>query len=352
MYQLIHITQGIKYFLSSIKQKIKGPKKYKGTAKDICKAIVKNCWNGRYFQTSTHHYQEFWARDFGYSAKSLVKLGYREEVRKTLAYALDKYSKTGIRTTITRKGVPFSFPNLYSPDSVALFFHALRVAKDEELIEKYESFLQSEIDAFAHIVLQDGTVRRHAQFSGMRDYAQRDSSCYDHCMAILLARESKALGFKFQYTEKELVKKLEEYWVGYYRDDRRSFDITGDANALPYWLRVGKDFKRTLKNIQEQNLDKPFPLAYSSKSQKMIGAGVFVPDWENYYFWPFLGFIWMKAVKKYKPGLVKQYKKEYAAIIEKYGTLYEVYTPRRKPYRSFFYHADEGMLWAAMYLTM
>jgi len=58
----------------------------------------------------------------------------------------------------------------------------------------------------------------------------------------------------------------------------------------------------------------------------------------------------MHAMKKYDN--VKKYKQDYADAIKKYGTLYETYHPNSKPYSSLFYHADEGMLWAAMYLTL
>ncbi len=350
MYTPIHILQGTRYFLESLKQKIQGPTKYKGNAEEICRQIVKNCWNGRYFQASTHHYKEFWTRDFGYCAESLAKLGYLDEIRKTLAYALEKFSKTGIKTTITRGGRPFSFPNVYSPDSSALLVYALRVANDKELVEKYEEFLQQEIEKFEKIVLKNGRVQ-DAQFSGMRDYAKRKSSCYDHCMAILMAREAKKLGFAFGYTEKELTKTLDEYWAGYYKDDRTTKEPSGDANTLPYWLSVGKNFSDALKTIRKNKLDEPMPLAYSRKPQKMIGAEVFVPNWENNSIWPLQGFLWIQAAKKHSLRLARKYKLTYAKIIEKYGTLYEVYTGD-KPYKSLFYHADEGMLWAANYLTL
>jgi hypothetical protein len=353
MYNPVHVIQGIRYFFQSIKQEFTGPTKYRGNAEDICRQIVEACWNGKYFQTSTHHYKEFWVRDFGYCVESLVKLGYREEVRKTLYYALEKFQKTGIKTTITRGGTPFSFPDIYSPDSVALTVHALRATKDEDLIEKYEEFVQGEIDAFANIVLQDGMVRRHAHFSGMRDYARHDSSCYTHCMAILLAREAKNMGFKFPYTEKELVKKLDAYWKGYYRDDKSNPEASGDANTLPYWLGIGKDFKSSLQTMQKLGLDQPIPLSYSSKPHPhMLPIEIFVPGWQHDSIWPFLGFLWMRAAKKYDGELLKQYKKMYAEVIKQHGTLYEVYTLHKQPYRSLFYHADEGMLWAAMYLTL
>ncbi len=352
MYHPIHLAQGVKYFWQSLKQKINGPKKYKGTAQQICKQIVQACWNGKYFQTSTHHYKEFWARDFGYCAESLIKLGYRKEVTKTLHYALEKYQETGIKTTITTKGTPFSFPDIYSPDSVALMIHAVRVLNDKKLMKKYKRFLQAEIEAFASIVLLDGKVRRHVHFSGMRDYARHDSSCYTHCMAILIARDAKELGLKFPYTEKYLVKHLDDYWKGYYRDDRTNPEASGDANTLPYWLGVGKDFNKSLTVIQKHGLDNPFPLSYSPKPHThMIPIEILVPGWQHDAIWPFLGFLWMQAVKKYNPELLKTYKQQYDETIKHHGTLFEVYTISKKPYKSIFYHADEGMLWAAIYLT-
>ena len=104
--------------------------------------------------------------------------------------------------------------------------------------------------------------------------------------------------------------------------------------------------------MRNHKLDLPFPLAYTSTPQKMILASIFVPNWENYTLWPFLGFTWMHAVKKHNPKLAQQYKQSYAQIIEDKRTLYEVYNVDGSPYTSLFYHADEGMLWAANFLTL
>lgn len=354
MLTLTHILQGLRYFTTSLAQKINGPRKYFGTATKICQQIVDACWNGRYFQTSTHHYREFWARDFGYCAKHLVSLGYREKVLSTLDYALSRYQKTGIKTTISRGGWPFSFPNIYAPDSVALIFHALRVSNATKLVRKYHLFLQRELDLFAATVLEEGRVKRGAHFGGMRDYARHDSSCYNHCMSILLAREAHALGLDFAYTEHELVETLDEYWMGNaYRDDRRITQASGDANTLPYWLGVGKQFSHSHATLRKNGLDTPLPLAYAHhKETHMIPTEFFVPNWQHHTIWPFLGLLYCHAAKQYDPALAKHYKQAYAAHIETYRTLYEVLNPDGTPYTSAFYHADEGLLWAAMYLTL
>ena len=354
MYHPFHAIQAIRYFAASLKQKREGPTRYKGNAEQICKQIVKACWNGQYFQTSTCHYKEFWARDFGYTADSLIKLGYKKEVLQTLVYAIEKYSNADkITTTISREGTPFSFPNIYSPDSVALFIHTLRHAP--ELVKHQRQFLQEEITKFANKVLDDaGRVKRNVHYSEMRDYARHDSSCYNQCMAVLIAQNARKMGFEFAYTEKELIKALDEYWVGtHYRDDRKIWEASGDANTFPYWIGKGKNFKLSLKAMQANTLDVPFPLAYSSKQHAhMINAEIFVPGWQNDTIWPILGLTFMQVVKNYNRKLAMMYKKEYAKIIEKYGTLYEVYHLDKEPYKSFFYHADEGMIWAANFLTI
>lgn len=348
MYRPIHLARGLSYFRQSITQKINGPTRYAGNAKQICAQIVDTCWNGTYFQTSTHHYQEFWSRDFGYCAEHLLKLGYQQEVQKTLRYALKHYKKTGITTTITNN-TPWSFPQVTSPDSIALFFHALRASRTD--LASSERFLQKEAARFADTVLENGRVKRHTHFSSMRDYAKRDSSCYDHCMSILMAREARKLNLDFPYTEKELTKTLNEYWTGtHYRDDRSTNAASGDANTLPYWLGAGKHFSKALATIQRKKYDQPLPLKYGNKTE-VLGAEFLVPGWQRDIIWPFLGFPWIHAVKQHKPALAKTYRKQYANIIEQHGTLYEIYD-KKKPYKSLFYHADEGMLWAAIYLTL
>lgn len=349
-----HAIQALRYLSSSIQQKIRGPKRYPGNAEKICKQIIEDCWNGRYYETSTHHYREFWARDFGYCAEHLVTLGHKNRALATLDYALSHYAKTGIKTTISRNGKPFSFPNVYSPDSVALLFHALRVAHATKLAQEYRDFLQHELTTYANTVLENGRVKRHTHFSGMRDHARHDSSCYNHCMSILLAREARQLGFDFPYNEHELTKNLEEYWTGtHYKDDRANKEASGDANALPSWMGIKKHFNKSLKTIQEHQLDTPVPLAYSSHQRThMLGTEWLVPGWQHHTLWPFLGLLWSHAAKKNNPALAQRYKKQYAELIERDGTLYEVYKPDGNPYQSLFYHADEGMLWASMWLTL
>jgi hypothetical protein len=64
--------------------------------------------------------------------------------------------------------------------------------------------------------------------------------------------------------------------------------------------------------------------------------------------WPHLGLMYAQVAKKC--GLHDIYKEACNAvfdIIRRDQNVLEVYSPKSRPYRSLFYHADEGMLWGS-----
>ena len=348
----------------SVSVRLNGFKKYDGNAEQICSQIVKDCWNGRYFQVSNGHYCEFYSRDFGICVDSLLKLGYKKEVRKTLEYALNIYSKhNGIYVAISPKGFPFNFPDVYSPDSVALFFRSLRVSSCNDLIKKYKDFLNNEVKRFYDAVLDKNTglVKRKTHFSGMRDYFIRDSSCYDNIMVALLNDELKKIKILDNPLEDYDCKKIikDNFWAGsYFLDDLSgSKHITGDANVFPFWTGVFNDgnmLKSTINKIRSSGLDSPFPIKYISGKSKenTIFIEFLVPDWEKNNVWPMMGPLFIQLVKSIDKEKAKEYIMSYTKIIEKYHNYLEIYTVDSKPYKSLFYCADESLLWAANYLTL
>src|SRR3989338_3853604 len=155
---LEYATHGPRIFLSSFKTRI-APQKYTGNADQICKQIVKDCWNGRYFQTSPSNFPQFWTRDFGWCTHSLLQLKYGAEVQQTLRYALNRFKKyKKITTTITPLGKPFDFPTP-AVDSLPWLIHSLRLAKFP--YHSYKPFLNWEIQKFftRFIDLKTGLVK-------------------------------------------------------------------------------------------------------------------------------------------------------------------------------------------------
>ncbi|MBW2992592.1 hypothetical protein KY345_05230 [Candidatus Woesearchaeota archaeon] len=362
MLKLIYISEGLRMFRRSIKVRLKGTKKYKGNAEQICRQIVKDCWNGRYFQVSTGHFCEFYIRDFGWCIDSLLKLGYQEEVAKTLDYALNIYSKHGkITTTISPKGIPFNFPDRYAPDSLAFMIYSLSASNAKDLVKKYHLFLNKEIERFSNTVIgPDGLVKKNIHFSSMKDHAIRNSSCYDNVMAASLSKNLSKLGlnnpFK-KYNYKKLI--IENLWNGrYFLDDCSGKDyVAGDANVFPFHMGIIEDknkLKSCIEALRKNNLDKPVPLKYNKKEAniKLIAIDFLSSNYETESAWTHMGPLYVSLVKKIDKKLAEEYITKYTELIEKYRNFLEGFIPNGKPFKSPFYYADEGMLWAANYLTL
>lgn len=363
MLRLIHLSEGLRYFRRSLKRKISGPKQYTGNARQICKSIIDDCWNGRYFRNSVGNYSEFWTRDFGFCVDALLKRGHKKRVLKTLEYALSHYVKHGgITAAISPKGSCFNFPDVYSPDSVAYFFRSLHVSGAKDLIRKNRDFLNKEIARFFREVInpKKGLVKRNKHFSGMRDYAVRDCSCYDTVMAAVLADSLKRIKIldnplaKFDY--RKIIK--QNFWTGsYFLDDLSGRRIvTGDANIFPFLLGVFDDkqmLSSVLRVLQKKGMDKPLPLKYVSdgSSEKYIWLEFLVPGWERDCVWPHMGLLYVQLLAQVDTQKAAACRKAYERIILRDKTLFELYSSSLQPYKSLFYMADEGMLWCANFLA-
>ena len=292
-------------------------------------------------------------RDFGMSVGALLRMGKKEQVRATLEYALSRFKNRGVNTTITRQGLCFSFPNLYSPDSVAWLFNSLAQLGDKKLVREHEQFLISAAEEFAHRVIgADGKVAK-GRFSGMRDYIVREQSCYDCAMAGLMKKSLDSLGIGNPLRSWNSKKALMEYWTGtHFKPDLGSArHVTGDANLAPFLLDLPKSMMKKAFAMLEHDLSQPLPLKYSSVyEEKMISLGFLVPDWERDTSWTHMGLLYLPLLGKVMPDVARSHKQRYARLIEEHGTMFELYDRNLKPYKSLFYFADEGMLWSANFL--
>lgn len=360
--QLIHISEGFRIFSRRLRLALTSPKRYNGNPEEICRQIIEDCWNKRYFQASAGHFCEFWTRDFAWCIEPLIRLGHGKRVEKTLKYALGIFSKDKIRTTISPKGKAFDFP-YYAVDSVPYFVYCLRVLGDYGLIMKYKTFLNKQIGYYNKTAVgRDGLVRRDRHFSSMKDYAKRTSSCYGNVMIAMLKDEinrinkkHKLLDNPFTHDYRKLIKNI--FWNGkYFLDDLSGRDyVAGDANIFPF-LFVFNDramLRSSIKAIQDAGLDRPVPLKYTQKNAKisMISLGKIVPDYEVDSVWMHMGPLYIKLVKQVDKKLAGKYIEQYDKLIMAYRNFFELFR-NNKPYSSLFYHADESMLWAAMYLDL
>jgi hypothetical protein len=355
-----YVTEGSRIFFKSLKSKIK-IKRYPGNDREICEHIVKDCWNGDYFQTSTNHFNQFWARDFGWCTNSLLELGYEDEVKKTIRYALNRYKKYNqITTTLTPKGKPYDFPNK-AVDSLPWLIHSMRKSKFNYYDHK--DFLNKEIKKFYYTFIDQktGLVKENA-YSSIKDYALRKSSCYDNCMVALLAKNLANMKLENPFKKYRYPQLIEKnFWNGefFYDDLTKKNYVSGDANIFPFVLGIIEDkekLKKVIKAIQNNKLDKPFPLKYTSPEDKNKIAWIWeeklIPNYEGDTIWTHMGPLYIKLLKLVDDDQYYTLRNKYKTMIETYQNYLELFNSNGKPFKSLLYTTDHGMLWAANYLTL
>jgi len=363
---LVYLSEAARMAIRKVQVEFRGIRKYAGSADKICSNVIRGCFNQdkNYFMTSSGHFSEFYCRDFGWCAESLVKLGYRDQVIATLDYAIAIFERHGrVEQSISPAGSAFTFPKVYSPDALAFLVHALAVSHADILVGKYKSFLESEVRRYFDVVVdkKTGLVKRRVHFSSMKDYSIRSSSCYDNVITGLLSSELTKLGLKNplkRYDYAALLKK--HFWTGdYFLDDlsgRR--EVCGDANVLPFWSGLIDD-KRMLKKavdaIRKTGLDKPFPLKYTAKriqNQKMISYEWFAGDYERDAIWAHVGLMYIDVLSRIDRGAAKKCLRQYNSQILRHKNFLEVFDRNGRPFKTLFYYSDEGMLWAANYSVL
>jgi hypothetical protein len=354
-----YLTEGVRIFFTSWYRRF-FKKKYEGNAEEICQKVVEDCWNGRYFQTSSGNFSQFWTRDFGWCASSLIKLKYNKEVHQTIRFALNRFKQYNkITTTITPKGRAYDFP-VFAVDSLPWLIHTIKISKFS--YHSYKNFLNKEIRKFYKKVIDEhtGLVTPKVTFSSMKDFSVRKSSCYDNCMLALLANDLKEMKLenpfkKFDYPS--LIKR--HFWNGkyFYDDLSRKEYVAGDANLFPFILGIISDkemMRSALQQIAKAGLDEPLPLKYTqSRDQvKFIPEELLMYNYESDSVWTHMGPLFVKLVQQIDKQKASEYKEVYTEMIEKHKNYLEVFFANGKPFSSPFFYCDSGMLWAANYLTL
>ncbi|MBI2668703.1 hypothetical protein HYX14_02575 [Candidatus Woesearchaeota archaeon] len=355
---LHYLTQGTRILASSLKSRI-APKHYFGDADTICKEVVSDCWNGKYFQTSTTNFPQFWTRDFGWCTQSLMKLGHEEKVHHTLRFALNNFQQHhAITTTQTPGGKPFDFPT-FAVDSLPWLIHSIKISKFPYYI--YKDFLNQQIQIYHKKFIRPATglVDPDLHFSSIKDFAVRKSSCYDNCMAGLLAHDLQEMKLinPFKHDPEKILMKY--FWNGnYFYDDLHKKEyVAGDANLFPFVSGIIRDavmVKSSFAQIQAAGLDQPFPLKYTAIRQQInfIPQEILMHNYESNAIWTHLGLFYIKLLKQIDSKKAAEHKEQYRQLIEKHQNFLEVFTADGQPYSSPFYVCDRGMLWAANYVTL
>ena len=225
----------------------------------------------------------------------------------------------------------------------------------------YYDFLEQEAQRFfITAIASDTGLVKPKHFSGMKDYAVRERSCYDTVMAGVMQSSLRRLKIDNPLKDYNYPKILRDhYWQGnYFLDDLSGKDyVAGDANIYAFWFGIinsNSMLKKSIKSMQEVGLDDPFPLSYTKNTKKprFILAEHFVPQWEAQSIWPQMGLFYIELLRKIDKKKAREHLRSYKKVIEENSNFMELFTAHGKPYKSLLYSADGGMLWASMYLYL
>jgi hypothetical protein len=346
----------------------RGHVRHPGTATSILPAVIERCWDGRRFAASGGQFRQLWARDFGFAAPALVRLGHGARVDASLDWALEAWGRAGrITTTIFGGSRPADVWD-YGVDSLPFVLRALRAAPaGERLVAGHGRLLEAEVARYGRTVVdpRTGLVRAGRRFSTHRDTVATSCNAYANAMVALLERELAATAwFPVPFPAGAADRLVDAFWRGdrFGEGPRGTPEqdlVTGDGNVVPFWLRVVPDelgARPMLDALRRAGLTEPLPLRYSAAPPAGEDAvqRLFVPDYQGTATWTSLGAMAIDVATRVDPAAGARWLRGHLEVIERDGTMWEVLDDDMRPYRGRLglWRADEAMRWGALFLDL
>jgi hypothetical protein len=347
----------------------RGHTRHPGDAATIIRVCIDACWNGRTFTASPGHFDMFWTRDLAFSTPALVRLGERDRVHASLAYALDAWTKRGthVTTTINYGDRPADVFE-YGVDSLPLLLAALRTADAADLVERHRDWLAAEVAWFADRVVDPATglVRADRTYSAHRDTVVNRSTAYGNTMVALLAKTLAETG----WLESPLERHFDgdhgrllrgHFWAGdRFRDSLGDETVSGEANVWPFYTGVVTNepmLRSSLAYLEAHGFCDPYPLRY--ETTRRPGREVWftrhvLPNYQGTTIWTSLGAIYLQLLRSADPAAAAGEIERYRGWIERDGTYWEVLDGRGRPWISprRLFIGEESMLWSAIFLDV
>lgn len=343
---------------------VRGHRRHRGDARAIARACVEACWDGDHFVASGGHFRQFWTRDTGFSAEPLVRTGFADRLRDSLAWALAAWEPAGRVTTTVFPGRRPRDVYTLGVDSLPLLFHALRACGAEDLVARHASWLGPEVRRYVREVLDptSGLVRTDRRFSSHRDTVVTSGNAYANAMVVALDRILRETGwFPSPVPDGAAERFVAEFWRGdRFVDTAGGDEVTGDGTVFPFWLGAVPDelgLARALEAARTAGLADPLPLRYAARYDPGAEDPVqrwFTPDYQGTAIWTSLGAIYLQLLDRADPASAEAPLAAYAELIERDGTVWEVFRDDLRPYVGRFgiFRADEAMLWSAILLDL
>lgn len=342
----------------------RGQRRFPGDARAIARAGVEASWAVDHFNASGGHFRQFWTRDLCFSADPLVRTGYGDRLRGSLAWAMEVWARRGrVTTTIFPGRLPRDVYTL-GIDSLPLLLHALRASGAADLVERHAGWLGPEIGRYVAEVLDPATgrVRDDRRFSGHRDTVVTSSNAYANTMLTLLDTVVRDTGwFPSPVPDGAAERFVSAFWRdGHIVETAGGSGVTGDGSIFPFWLGVVPDeagLASALAACRAAGLATPVPLRYVARPDPAHEDPVqhlFVPDYQGTAIWTSLGSIYLQLLDRIDPLAAERPIADYVALVERDGTVWEVLDDDLRPYvgRRGLFRADEAMLWGVILLDL
>jgi hypothetical protein len=361
----ILIGAGINVAVRSLFRRLFGWRRHRGDPAEICRRVVESCWTGEFFAGSAGHFKQFWTRDLAMCTPALCRLGHRDRVVQSLAFGLERFERAGrITTTIFNRRFPRDV-YAYASDSLPMLLFALRAADAAHLVDRHRDLLARETTRYVDRVFDPelGMARADGYFSGPRDCMTGRSTVFANTMIALLIKLLDAdPRLPNPLAGHDLpARMVRHYWTGeYFRDSLDRELPSGDANIWPFFFDIisdGEMKRRALGTLESRGFARPVPLRYFERrlpDAELPVPRFFTPNYQGDPSWTQLGPVYMRLLSDVDRSKMEEHRAAMAALITRDGNYLELYTAEARPYRgrAFFYCADQGMLWASMFLDL
>lgn len=335
--------------------------KFQGDSREICKQIVDRCWNGTFYSTSLGNFDYFWVRDFAAVAKSLRQLGHVDRVRATISWAMVQYMEEGAVTLcITPNGKLFDAPKR-AVDALPSLLHCIWSAKYELNVAETE-FLQKQLDLFVvdYLDQETGLVRSGIDAAELRDGVVYDRSAYALAMIERMAWACEHMTLTFPYSHRVYQKELvDHYWNGrYFNADYTNTAFSADCALVPFIMRSVEDKEKlnaTLDYIRDKKIAYPYAMRYTDTPRKFRyrwWARTVMRNYAGDTIWTWHGAYYLRLLWGQNRPEAAENEAAFVKMIERYHTFPELLNPDGSLYNSLVYKSSEGMIWAAIYLTL
>jgi hypothetical protein len=286
-------------------------------------------------------------------------------VVRSWEWGLERFEAAGrITTTIFARRYPRDV-YAFGSDSLPMLLHGLQAAGAEHLIRRHQVLLSREIERYYDTMFDPalGLARPDGYFSGPRDCMTGRSTVFANTMLALLGRLlDRADGLPRPLAGHDVSHAMRrQHWTGdYFRDSLDRTFPSGDANVWPFFFGIFEDremWRRAFGVLEASGFTHPVPLRYFRERMPHAELPVprlFTPNYQGDPSWTQLGPAYLALLAQVDSAKMQQHRANMAALIERDRNYLELYRTDGRPYhgRAFLYYADEGMIWAAMFLDL